>query len=74
MGRRFMKASIRLRKAVVSQNVSQSHVAGKMLPIVMKLPTLFAPSAVNKYFKSLTYPESTSIPWEIPAGILAQKP
>ena len=54
MGRIFMKASIRLRKAVVSQNVSQSYVAGKMLPMVMKLPTLLAPSAVNRYCKSLT--------------------
>ena len=54
IGRMFMKASIRLRKAVVSQKVSQSHVAGKMLPMVMKLPTLLAPSAVKTYCKSLT--------------------
>ena len=46
MGNMFIKASIRLMNAVISQNAGQFHVAGNMLPMVPKLPTLLIPSEV----------------------------
>ena len=46
MGRMFMTARMMLMRAVRSQNCCQSQAEGKMLPMVMKEPTLFAPSAL----------------------------
>ena len=74
IGKMFMNASMIERNAVINQNSCQSQVAGKRLPIDANIPTDFAPSDVNTYLKSLTYPRRTSKPNDIPAGNDAKKP
>ena len=74
MGRMFMNARMILRNAVMRQNIIQSHVGGNRLPIEPKPPSDFAPSAVNTYFMSSTYPRSTFTPYTAPAGKLSKKP
>ena len=54
MGRMFMTARMMLMRAVRCQKARQSQVAGKMLPMVMKDPTLWAPFLVKTYFRSWT--------------------
>ena len=48
MGRRFMKARIKEKNAVLRQKISQSQPPSKMLPNVTKLPTCDAPLLVNR--------------------------
>ena len=62
MGSMFMKARIMLRKAVMRQNIIQSHVGGNRLPIAPKPPNDLAPSAVNTYLRSSTYPRNIPKP------------
>ena len=63
-----MKARMMERKAVIYQNWCQSHVAGKMLPIVPKPPSCLAPSFEKRYFMFPTYPFRVFTPRETPAG------
>ena len=69
----FMKARIMLRKAVIFQNMYQSHMGGNRLPIAPKPPSDLAPSDVKTYFMSSTYEASTLQPYLIPAGMLSRK-
>ena len=54
MGSMFIKARMILRKAVMSQNMCQSHQGGKRLPLAPKPPRLLAPSEEKRYFMSPT--------------------
>ena len=54
MGKMFMKARMMLRKAVMSQNMCQSHTGGNMLPMAPKPPSDLAPSVENRYLRSPT--------------------
>ena len=54
MGKMFMNARIMLRKAVISQNMCQSHTGGNKLPMAPNPPSDLAPSAENTYFMSPT--------------------
>ena len=49
-----MKARMMERKAVIFQNMYQSHMGGKRLPMAPKPPSDLAPSAVKTYFMSST--------------------
>ncbi len=68
MGRIFMKARATARKAAMFQNAIQSHESGKMLPMVPKPPTLFAPSLVKTSFIERAYDTSRSVPISMPRG------
>ena len=60
----LLKARMMERKAVIYQNWCQSHVAGKMLPIVPKPPSCLAPSFEKRYFMFPTYPFRVFTPRE----------
>ena len=74
IGSMFMNARMMLRNAVILQNSIQSQTGGKRLPMAPNPPSDFAPSAVNTYFMSSTYPRNTPIPYLIPAGKLSRNP